>query len=291
LTFRYNLNSNLLSIKGYSFRLSYLNNNNYEITINLGRKTSPGKILITYNGQERELFYILYDSNIVRCYDKESIVDLTITMEWIDEMEYDHYLYFNDSATKMLASSYTGKSGSNVIYKYKSSTLSLNSGLFSLKSSIPALNYSSSYNPVDNKHLYFYIYPDSQTFDKMNVIVYSHNNSNQYIYISSSEPDGITVLDEIILRKYDNKVEILVSKTKGNCNNNNSLFYCDLKDIIYNFDNDKNGNYSIIYKSKCNKNLVIDGKIVTIRRGLGLFDISPKWINKSIANRSELILT
>ena len=59
LTFRYNLNSNLLSTKGYSFRLSYLNNKNYEITINLGRKTSPGKILITYNGQERELFYMI----------------------------------------------------------------------------------------------------------------------------------------------------------------------------------------------------------------------------------------
>ena len=73
LTFRYNLNLNLLSISGYSFRSSYLNNNNYEITINLGKKLSPGKINITYNRQERELFYILYDSNFHICYDKNDI--------------------------------------------------------------------------------------------------------------------------------------------------------------------------------------------------------------------------
>ena len=164
LTFRYNFNSALFSIRENSreiFYLSSLLNNNYEITINLGRKYSPGKVSISYNGQERELFYILYDSNFQRCYEKDDIMDLIITMEWIDEMEYDHMLYFNDTTTKLLTSSYAGKSGSTVIYKYKYSTLSLNSGIFSLKSTIPSLNYSSSYNPVDNNHLYFFIYPDT----------------------------------------------------------------------------------------------------------------------------------
>ena len=293
LTFRYNFNSALFSIRENSreiFYLSSLLNNNYEITINLGRKYSPGKVSISYNGQERELFYILYDSNFQRCYEKDDIMDLIITMEWIDEMEYDHMLYFNDTTTKLLTSSYAGKSGSTVIYKYKYSTLSLNSGIFSLKSTIPSLNYSSSYNPVDNNHLYFFIYPDSQTFDRNESIIYSHNNSNQYIYINSSEPNGTTVLDEIILRKIDNKTEILISKTKGNCNNNNNNFFCDLKDIIFDYD-DKNGNYSIIYKNKCEKNVTIENKIVIIRRGIGLSDISPKWIDKSKVNKTNLILT
>ena len=294
LTFRYNFNSALFSIRENSreiFYLSSLLNNNYEITINLGRKYSPGKVSISYNGQERELFYILYDSNFQRCYEKDDIMDLIITMEWIDEMEYDHMLYFNDTTTKLLTSSYAGKSGSTVIYKYKYSTLSLNSGIFSLKSTIPSLNYSSSYNPVDNNHLYFFIYPDSQTFDRNESIIYSHNNSNQYIYINSSEPNGTTVLDEIILRKIDYKTEILISKTKGNCNNNNNNFFCDLKDIIFDYDYDKNGNYSIIYKNKCEKNVTIENKIVIIRRGIGLSDISPKWIDKSKVNKTNLILT
>ena len=291
LSFRNNFNSYSLSIAGYSFRSNHLNNNNYEIFINLGRKSSPGKVLITYNGQERELFYILYDSNFQGCYEKDDIMDLIITMEWIDEMEYDHMLYFNDTTTKLLTSSYAGKSGSTVIYKYKYSTLSLNSGIFSLKSTIPSLNYSSSYNPVDNNHLYFFIYPDSQTFDRNESIIYSHNNSNQYIYINSSEPNGTTVLDEIILRKIDNKTEILISKTKGNCDNNNNNFFCDLKDIILDYDNDKNGNYSIIYKNKCEKNVTIEKKVVIIMRGIGLSDISPKWIDKSKVNKTNLILT
>lgn len=291
LTFRYTFDSNLLSITGYTFRSSHLNNNNYEININLGRKYSPGKVNILYNGQERELFYILYDSNFLRCYEKEEIKDLIITMEWIDEMEYDHILYFNDTTSKLLTSSYVGKSGSTLIYKYKYSTLSLNSGVFSLKSTIPPLNYSSSYNPVDNNHLYFFIYPDSQAFDKKDSIIYSHNNSKQFIYINSSEPNGTTVLDEIILKKIDNSSEILISKTKGNCFNDNNNFYCDLKDIIINYDNDKNGNYSIIYKNKCDKNVTILGKVVVIKRGIGLSDIFPRWIDKSKVNKTNLILT
>jgi hypothetical protein len=249
LTFRDNKNLDNLSIRGYSFTNNHLGNNDYELTINLGRQSSPGKIFLSYNGQERELFYILYDSNFYqKCYDKEDMESLDITLEWIDEMEYDHYLYFNDATTKILTGSYGGKSSptsTTLIYKYKSSTISLSSGIFSLKSSIPSL--SSNYNPVDNNHLLFYIYPNLDTFDNNSYTIFSHNNSNQYIYISSSEPNGTTVLDEIILRKEDNTTEILVSRGKGNCRDNNTHFYCDLKDIIYNFDSDKNGDYSIIY--------------------------------------------
>ena len=122
LTFRYTFNSNLLSIRQYPFRSSHLYDNVYEITINLGRKTSPGKVYIIYNGQERELFYILYDCSFKRCYDKEEVMQLEITMEWINEMEYEHMLYFNDTTTKLLSSSYAGKTDTTVIYKYKDKT-------------------------------------------------------------------------------------------------------------------------------------------------------------------------
>ena len=294
LSFRYEFNFNLLSIKDYSFKSTLLSNKNYEITINLGRKTSPGKIEISYNGQKRELFYILYSSNFQRCYDKEEPGQLEITMEWIDEMEYDHRLYFNDTTTKLLTPLYVGKSGTTVTYKYKYSTLSLNSGLFSLKSTIVALNYSLSYNPVDNKHLYLYIYSNGEIFDRNHTTIFSNNNTEQIIYISSSEPDAVTVFDEIILRKDDNKTEILVSKSTNECyiNKNNNQFYCDLKDKIINPGNvNITGNYFIIYKSKCGKNLTIEGKVVTIRKGIGLSDISPRWVNKSDAYKKEIILT
>ena len=144
LTFRYTFVSNQLSIPGYNiYNITSLNNDNkdYEITINLGRKTSPGKVRITYNGQERELFYVLYVSNFEKCYNKTISMPLTITMEWITEMEYDHFVYFNDTTSKLLGRSNIKKDQTTYTY----STLNLNSGIFSLKSTIAALNYSSSF--------------------------------------------------------------------------------------------------------------------------------------------------
>jgi len=300
LSFRYN-NINPLSISYLSylsFSSSYLKKNgnyyDYEITINLGEQDEPGKIYISHNEQKRELFYILYNSNFQRCYDKEKNQPLEITMEWIEEMEYDHMLYFNDTTSKILKSSYSGKSiNSNIVYKYTYSTISLNSGIFSLYSLIPPLSYSYDYNPVDNKHLFFYINPNSETFDKQYVILYSHNNSKQYLNITSSDDsNGIAVLKEIILKKDGNGEEILLPQTDNICiNDRNGTLSCDLKDIIINYGDEKNGDYSIIYKSKCDKNLTINGKRVTIRRGIGLSDVSPKWINRSSVKNSTIILT
>ena len=291
LTFRNN-NTIGLRIIDYSYSSSYLNNKDYEITINLRTQNGPGKIKMSYNNQERELYYVLYYSNFQRCYDKENNTQLEITMEWIEEMEYDHILYFNDTTSKLLTSTYIGKSSSIVSYKYKYKTLSLNSGVFSLKSSIPSLGYSNDYNPVDNKHLYFFINPNSETFDKENSTIYSHNNSKQYVNITSpADPEGIKVLEQIILKSFDNKPEIVIPQTKDYCININGTLYCDLKDIIFNYTKEQNGDYRIIYKSKCNRNLTINGKIVTIMRGIGLSDIYPKWINKKNVSGSELILT
>lgn len=297
LTLRKNFNLNNLFINQFSYSSKLLNNlvnDNYEIFISLGSQSSPGKITMSYSGQERDLFYILYEENFKDCYEKTQYENLEIEMEWINEMEYDHFLYFNDTTTKVLSQSFRGKSASTTSYKYTYSTLSLNSGVFSLKSTIPSLNYSLSYNPVDIKHLYFLILPSSQTFERNGeMIVYSHDNSDQIIYINSSEPDGITVLDEIELRRNDNKTNFLVSRTKTNpiCKINNTHFYCDLKSIILNYDDDKNGNYSIIYKSQCDTNLIIDGNFVIIRRGIGLSNIYPTWINTTNISKTELILT
>ena len=292
LTLRENYNINNLEISGFLYNSKNIGKNDYEITINFGRKNEPGKISITYNGQERELFYILYESNFRKCYEKKEIESLEITMDWIEEMEYEHNLYFIDITNKKLTQTYNGKIASTISYKYKISTLVLNSGSFTLKSTISSLNYTD-YNPVDDKHLFFYINPNSEAFDTNYVLIYSHNNSKQYLNITSStDPKGIEVLKEIILKKDNNNEDkILISNTNQTCKNINNTLSCDLKDIIFNFEENKIGNYSIMYKSICDNELLIDKKIVEIKKGIGLSDISPRWINKSKIIESNLTLT
>ena len=129
-----------------------------ECSLNFSRRNSPGKIKITYNNnQKRDLYLILYNNNLMKkCYDKSENVELRINMEWIDEMEYEHYLYFRDSIPKLLTQTFSGKNNSIISYSYKASILSLNSGYFNLVSSIPSLNFSD-YIFVDKLHLYFHI--------------------------------------------------------------------------------------------------------------------------------------
>jgi hypothetical protein len=69
-------------------------------TLDLGYKDSAGQISIyyeKYNNQLRELFYILYSTDMRNCYEKEDDENLEITMEWSDKMEYQHYLYFSET--------------------------------------------------------------------------------------------------------------------------------------------------------------------------------------------------
>ena len=269
--------------------ISYTISNNYYLYkcyIDIGRKISPGKISILYkNTQLRELFLILYTTDMKKCYDKEDIENLNITMEWIEEMEYAHNLYFDEGLTKVLTPTYLSKSGSSINYRYKTATTSLNSGSFYLRSTIPSLNYADDYNPVNNENLYIYIYPNNKFSDNNHIIIYSHNISKQFINITFDDPYGATVLDEIILRKnsIDSK-EIKPSLIGKQCQIiNYNIFSCDLKDLIYNFEDDKVGDYSIYYNSKCNVEKQIEGKVVTIKRGISLLSINPIWIENSKA--------
>ena len=267
------------------------NNDNYylcECSLNFELKSSPSIINILYeNNQLRELYLILYTSYMNKCYDKDDNKNLEISMEWVEEMEYDHYLYFNDTSQKILTRNYLGKTNRVISYKYYISALSLSSGIFTLRSSIPSLNYTD-YNLVDDKNLYIYIYPNNQLVNEINSFIYSHNNSKQIVNLTFNEPGGAEVLDEIIL-KNENTI-IKVSKTEGQCTKDDTSFICDLKDIIYNYDDDKNGIYYIYYKSICDKELKIEGRTVELKKGISLESISPSWISKSIVNGSNLSL-
>ena len=54
-------------------------------------------------------------------------------MEWIDEKEYDHIIYFKDTTTKLLTSSYLRIIETTVIYKYKYLTASVIAEFFLIK--------------------------------------------------------------------------------------------------------------------------------------------------------------
>ena len=263
-----------------------------ECTISFGIKNTPGKINIIYqNNQIRELFIILYTSYMEKCYDKDDNENLEISMEWTEEMEYDHFLYFIDISPKILTPTYLGKTSSIISYKYRTSTLPLSSGIFTLISSIPSLNYTD-YNAVDDKNLYIYIYPSTQLINKMTSYIYSHNNTKQIVNLTfntNNDDEEAKVLDEIILRKDDN-TEIKVSKTERQCIVTGNSFICDLKDIIFNYGNDKNGKYSIYYKSVCGKELMIEERFVILQKGYSLLSISPLWIDKANVNGTQLTL-
>ena len=260
-------------------------------SLNFTKRNSPGKITIIYQqNQSRELFLILYTNYMKLCYEKREIEDLLrIDMEWIEEMEYDHNLFFQDSTTKILTQNYVGKRSSILIYSYKISTLSLSVGFFNLESSISSLNFTD-YNLVDKTNLFIYIYPNNQLTDQITSFIFSHNSSSQIVNLTFDNYNGGKILDEIVLKKDDNSNTIKVSETGGQCHYEGNSYICDLKDIIYDYDDDKNGNYSISYNSACDNDLKIEGKIVTLERGLSLLSISPSWINKATIVGQNLTL-
>ena len=293
LTFRNN-NTNGLIINGFVPKIQFLKKNiesfDYEITINLGYRNEPGKIYMSYYNQNRELFYILYSANFSGCYEKNDTSTLEIVMEWNDEMAYAHSLYFIDTSIKPLIPKLK-KTGSIVSYAYQYSILNLKSGIYTLKSSIPSLSNCDDYNPVDDNNLYFYINPNSDTFDNETVLIYTYNNSNQYLNITSpTDPNGIDVLTEIMLTSEDKKTNISIQNKKPICESDNGILYCDLKDIIKKYDDNIIGTYSISYKSACNNSFPMNNKKVIIEKGITLSDISPRWVNKS-NDESYLILT
>ena len=114
-----------------------------DCTLNFGMRSSPGKITIIYeNNQYRDFYYILYQNYMEKCYIKGDEGELQISMEWIEEMEYYHYLYFKDTIPKPLASTRQGKTNSIITYLYNTPISYLTSGRYTLESSIPSLNYT-----------------------------------------------------------------------------------------------------------------------------------------------------
>lgn len=263
-----------------------------ECSLNFRLKTSPSIIKIVYEEvQSRELYLILYDSTMDLCYVKGDPKNLQIEMEWNKEMEYDHELYFNETIPKYLDRTKMETSNEAIIkYKYYTSLIYLSTGVFGLRSSIPSLNYTD-YNLVDDKNLYIYIYPNNgKLTNKVDSYIFSHNNSEQIVNLIFDDPSGATVLDTITLSQ-DNKINITVSKSGGECKpKDNNNFVCYLKSIIFNYDSSKNGNYSIIYKTNCEREYYIEGGHVILDKGISLVSISPSWIKKSEVNGSELIL-
>ena len=221
----------------------------------LGKFDNPGQLTIEYTPKEslviqkREIFLILYETGISRCYQKDVITELEITTYSSEEMEYDNFLYFNDTARKALTK-YERPSNNKIrINKYTARSSSLNSGTFCLFSLIPDLktNYDSSINVnyVDRFSLYLTIYPGKNLKEDKVSIIYTNNNTDQIIVFNLTNAGA---LDEIILQKEDEiGRQIIVSKSLGQCSlTSETIFNCNLKNTIYSYGNEYEEDYLII---------------------------------------------
>ena len=266
----------------------------------LGKFDNPGQLTIEYTPKEslviqkREIFLILYETGISRCYQKDVITELEITTYSSEEMEYDNFLYFNDTARKALTK-YERPSNNKIrINKYTARSSSLNSGTFCLFSLIPDLktNYDSSINVnyVDRFSLYLTIYPGKNLKEDKVSIIYTNNNTDQIIVFNLTNAGA---LDEIILQKEDEiGRQIIVSKSLGQCSlTSETIFNCNLKNTIYSYGNEYEGNYLVYYKSPCDKSeFLIEKRIITISRGISLLALSPTYIFKDEVNGTEITL-
>ena len=144
----------------------------------------------------RNIFLILYETNILQCYIKSnSGEDLEIITYSNEEMEYENFLYFNDTTKKTLSrykKELIGKPNKNY---YSAKLSSLNSGTICIFSYITDLNNiinsSTNINPFDEYSLYFTIYPDNKiTYNRTNII-FTHNKTNQIIDIFSTNAGAI----------------------------------------------------------------------------------------------------
>ena len=283
--------------------------NNYECNRNLfscnnvictcffeiGKKSEPGKLIIHYNSQSysstsQPIFLILYDNLMEKCYPKDSPEDLSIKTYWIKEMEYDHYIFFNDSAPKDTISFEISTSYETLIYLYKTKISSLSSGTITLYSMIPELSNSNgvNLNPIDDKSLNVTIYPGKNIIEKNVSYIFTHNNTEQIVIFNSNSARSF---DTIILKKSD--YEFRVSKSNNQCNlgSDNITFICNFSNIIDDFDENYLGNYSVYFKSLCDETeYMILERYIIIKKGYSLLSISPQWffINNIIGKTINL---
>ena len=269
----------------------------------LGNKGEPGKLTVEYVPkntsqitQKREIFLILYETSMIKCYKNTNDTDLELYTYWTSEMEYEHFLYFNDTARKELTQ-YEKTVDDNPIKVnlYTAKSTSLNSGTFSIYSSIPELttnlNSFTNTNPVDDYSLSITVFPGiSLEVEPKNTTIYTRTNSDQIIQIDSSNAPA---LDELTLKKISNyRYQIVISKSNGQCTLiNENTFTCNLKNVIYNYGQEYEGDYYVYYKSPCDKNdLMIKNRIVIIERGINLISLTPTYFFQNEVIGKEITL-
>ena len=165
--------------------------------ISEGELNQPGKYSLFYKQmQERELFYILYQKiKFKKCYYKSKNEPITIFFIWYKDMDYMHHIYLNSTNNKSIEY-YLVPPKDPIVGNYTITSSELNVGLFSMKSSIPALNLTD-YNPVNPDRFYFSIIDDIAVYEQMNITLFKNNRTKQILNLTFSERDTIGVLDEI----------------------------------------------------------------------------------------------
>ena len=147
-------------------------------------------------------------------------------------------------------------------------------GVYSLKSSIPALNYTD-YNPVDPDKLIISITDNIDVNPEQNIILFKNNRSDQIFNITLRDRDAVTALDNLTFYNKENKANSFkLSKTDGECkgsdsnpNSSSNYFYCNLTDYINDTPlNNIVGNYSVSYSDMCLNLANITGLKIEIRQ-------------------------
>ena len=298
-----NSNENRLIIQEDSTEINYnytkKENYLYEFYISPGTYNYPGKYKLFYKKtQERELFFVLYTKNYaVRCYNKTTPQLISIFFYWTLDMNYNHPIYFNDTNFKQIHY-YIADDQYYITANYSITSDTMGIGVYSLKSSIPALNYTD-YNPVDPDKLIISITDNINVNPEQNIILFKNNRSDQIFNITLRDRDTVSALDNLTFYNKENKANSFkLSKTDGECkgsdsnpNSSSNYFYCNLTDYINDTPlNNIVGNYSVSYSDMCLNLANITGLKIEIRQTYNLESLEPKWINQTKVNGTNLTL-
>ena len=267
----------------------------------LGKKSKPGKLTIENikkTGfsiiQKRDIFLILYKTPIENCYRNNINKDLEITTYYTNEMEYEHSLYFNDTAKVLTKYEKYSSDDSIKGNRYTAKSSSLNCGTFIIYSLIPdlttSLDSSINRNPVDDKSLNLTIYPGENFNEQKNSTIYTRNRTDQIIEINSTNAGA---LNQITLIQLQNKgYQIKISTVNNTCSlSSSTIFRCNLRNMIYDYGDEYLGDYEVYYKSPCDStDLKIEQRIITIKRTTSLISISPTYLLENEVIGKEITL-
>ena len=246
------------------------------------------------------MFYIIYENTFfdqTRCYDRASNLLISINFHWSVDMVYTHNLFFNQTANieelKPIeyTTTYIGTSFKTANYSVRTS--SMNIGLFSLRGSIPELNYTR-YNPVNPDRLYLSIISDISVTSNNNIILYKNSDFPQLINMSFNEPDIVKSLNQITFQEtlLNNVTRFPVSKTTKECfSQNSSNYICNLTNTINSMPiNNILGTYRIEFSDICQNLANISNLMIQIKLAYNLISFSPAWFNETNVYGSDLTL-